>query len=79
MINFARNNLDQASSPYLKAHQKNPIHWQQWNTETLEYAKMNEKLPLNTFQLQGQSFQHCHRNECRGFKREEDMLNDLKT
>ncbi len=44
MINFERNNLDKASSPYLQQHKDNPIHWQEWNKEVLEYAKKNNKL-----------------------------------
>lgn len=42
--NFKRNNLDTASSPYLSQHKDDPIYWQQWNEETLEYARKNNKL-----------------------------------
>jgi len=44
MIDFHRNNLDKASSPYLQQHKDNPIHWQEWNEKTLAYAKKENKL-----------------------------------
>ncbi|MGD9940933.1 MAG: thioredoxin domain-containing protein [Clostridia bacterium] len=36
--NFSRNNLDTADSPYLRQHQDNPVWWQQWSAEVLDYA-----------------------------------------
>lgn len=44
MLNFHRNNLDKATSPYLQQHKDNPIHWQEWSKETVEYAKSNNKI-----------------------------------
>ena len=44
MTIFTKNNLDQSSSPYLKQHKDNPINWQEWNKETLDYAKTQNKL-----------------------------------
>ncbi|MDA2936167.1 thioredoxin domain-containing protein [Patescibacteria group bacterium AH-259-L05] len=44
MPNFKRNNLDSAVSPYLRQHKDNPIHWQEWDKETLDYAKKTNKL-----------------------------------
>ncbi|MBI2042058.1 MAG: thioredoxin domain-containing protein [Candidatus Nealsonbacteria bacterium] len=41
MTNFQQNNLDRSSSPYLQQHKDNPVHWQEWNEETLRYAKEN--------------------------------------
>lgn len=46
MINFHKNNLDYATSPYLQQHKDNPIHWQEWSPEVLEHAKNNHKLML---------------------------------
>ena len=43
-IDFQRNNLDRAMSPYLRQHKENPIHWQEWNQETLDYAREQGKL-----------------------------------
>jgi len=44
MIDFKRNNLDLGASPYLHQHKDNPINWQEWKEEVLEYAKDNNKL-----------------------------------
>src|SRR3989344_6835398 len=44
MTNFQRNNLDNSTSPYLQQHKDNPIFWQEWSNETIEYAKKNNKL-----------------------------------
>ncbi|MBI2151599.1 thioredoxin domain-containing protein [Candidatus Woesearchaeota archaeon] len=44
MLNFQRNNLDNSTSPYLQQHKDNPIYWQEWNEETLDYAKNNHKI-----------------------------------
>ena len=44
MTNFIKNNLGQSSSPYLQQHKDNPINWQEWNKETLDYAKNKNKL-----------------------------------
>jgi len=43
MIDFNRNNLDLGPSPYLHQHKENPIHWQEWKMEVLEYARLNNK------------------------------------
>ena len=43
-MDFKRNNLDKANSPYLKQHKDNPIHWQEWKKEVLEYAKKEKKI-----------------------------------
>ena len=37
--NILSNNL----SPYLKQHKDNPVNWQIWSSETLNYAKKNSK------------------------------------
>jgi uncharacterized protein YyaL (SSP411 family) len=38
-IDFARNNLDRETSPYLLQHRDNPVHWQPWAPEVLAHAK----------------------------------------
>ena len=40
---FTKNNLDKANSPYLRQHQNNPIHWQEWHKEVLTYAQKGDK------------------------------------
>ncbi len=46
MVDFNRNNLDKSSSPYLQQHKDNPINWQEWSKEVLDYAKKNKKIIL---------------------------------
>ncbi len=38
-----KNILSNDSSPYLKQHKNNPVHWQTWSEETLNFAKKNSK------------------------------------
>ncbi len=38
-----KNNLSNDLSPYLKQHKDNPVNWQIWSKETLDYAKQNKK------------------------------------
>lgn len=38
MIDLDRNNLDRSASPYLRQHQDNPVHWQEWSRELLDEA-----------------------------------------
>ena len=38
-----KNILSQDLSPYLRQHKDNPVHWQIWSKETLEFAKQNKK------------------------------------
>ena len=43
MIEIKKNNLSENLSPYLKQHKNNPVTWQIWSKQTLEYAKKNKK------------------------------------
>jgi len=52
---WQRNNLDKASSPYLRQHAGNPIWWQEWNRETLCHAVAENK-PL----LVSVGYATCH-------------------
>ena len=44
MSNFNQNNLAYSLSPYLQQHKNNPVHWQEWNEETLNFAQESSKL-----------------------------------
>jgi hypothetical protein len=58
MQQMHRNNLDRARSPYLRQHQDNPVHWQEWNREVLDFARREDR-PL--FVSVGYSTCHwCH-------------------
>ena len=60
------NNLDKESSPYLKQHQNNPVHWQPWNKEVLAAAKERGKLLIVSI---GYSSCHwCHVMEHESFE-----------
>ena len=37
------NVLSNDLSPYLKQHKDNPVNWQIWSKETLEFSKQNKK------------------------------------
>jgi uncharacterized protein YyaL (SSP411 family) len=43
MIDISKNNLVNDPSPYLQQHKNNPVHWQTWSSETIEFAKKNSK------------------------------------
>ena len=43
MIQINKNNLSKNLSPYLKQHEDNPVHWQTWSKNSLEFAKQNKK------------------------------------
>ena len=43
MIDISKNNLVNDPSPYLQQHKNNPVHWQIWSSETIEFAKKNSK------------------------------------
>src|SRR5919108_2463481 len=38
-----RNNLDRETSPYLRQHKDNPVHWQPWGADALTAAKRDNK------------------------------------
>ena len=43
MVQINKNILSNDLSPYLKQHKDNPVNWQIWTKETLEFAKQNKK------------------------------------
>jgi len=43
-MDFSRNNLDTARSPYLRQHKDNPIWWQEWSEQTLAHARTVNKI-----------------------------------
>ena len=42
-MDLATNNLGSETSPYLRQHADNPVHWQPWSTEVLAAAKAANK------------------------------------
>lgn len=56
---FQQNNLLSSHSPYLRQHAEQPIHWQSWSDDTLNYARQQNKPILLSI---GYSACHwCHR------------------
>ena len=43
MIKIDENVLSNDLSPYLKQHKDNPVNWQIWSRETLDFSKKNKK------------------------------------
>ena len=43
MIKINENVLSKDLSPYLKQHKDNPVNWQTWSKEILEFSKKNKK------------------------------------
>ncbi len=43
MIKIHENILSEDLSPYLRQHKDNPVNWQIWSKETLEFSKQNKK------------------------------------
>jgi uncharacterized protein YyaL (SSP411 family) len=41
---YRRNNLDKSSSPYLLQHTDNPVWWQEWSDDLINYALSTKKL-----------------------------------
>ncbi len=40
------NTLASATSPYLRQHADNPVHWQQWTAEALAVAEAEVRSPI---------------------------------
>ena len=45
MLETNKNNLSEDSSPYLQQHKKNPVNWQVWSQDVLDFAK-KKKIPI---------------------------------
>jgi uncharacterized protein YyaL (SSP411 family) len=72
---MSRNRLASASSPYLRQHKDNPVHWRPWDAEALDEAAAQDK-PI--FLSVGYSSCHwCHVMEHEVFENAEiaDLLN----
>jgi uncharacterized protein YyaL (SSP411 family) len=72
-----RNRLGEETSPYLKQHAENPVHWQAWSDEALEEARKSGKAILLSV---GYSACHwCHVMAHESFEDEATarLMNDL--
>jgi uncharacterized protein YyaL (SSP411 family) len=60
------NKLQQETSPYLRQHAHNPVHWMPWGEEALDKAKQENKLIIVSI---GYSACHwCHVMERESFE-----------
>ena len=55
MLKTNKNNLSEDPSPYLQQHKKNPVNWQMWSKEALNFAK-KKKIPI----LLSIGYASCH-------------------
>ena len=55
MLKLNKNNLSKDPSPYLQQHKKNPVNWQVWSKEVLDFAK-EKKIPI----LLSVGYSSCH-------------------
>ena len=73
---FRTNRLGEETSPYLLQHKDNPVHWQPWGQDVLDYAKTQDKPILLSI---GYAACHwCHVMEHESFENPEiaDLMNE---
>ena len=61
---FERNRLDEASSPYLRQHADNPVHWQSWDETTLAHARGTDTPVLLSIGYSACHWCHVMAHEC---------------
>ena len=75
MIDISKNNLVNDPSPYLQRHKNNPVHWQIWSSETIEFAKKNSKPILLSIGYASCHWCHVMAHESFEDKDTADMMN----
>ena len=63
---FARNRLEDASSPYLRQHADNPVHWQPWDDAILAHARDTDTPILLSIGYSACHWCHVMAHECFG-------------
>ncbi len=59
-----KNNLSKSTSPYLLQHKDNPVHWREWDEETLKLAKNQNKCLLISIGYSACHWCHVMAHEC---------------
>ncbi len=77
MIKIDKNVLCEDSSPYLKQHKNNPVHWQRWSKDCLEFAKNNKKPILLSIGYASCHWCHVMAHESFEDKETAKIMNDL--
>ena len=75
MIDISKNNLVNDPSPYLQQHKNNPVHWQIWSPETIEFAKKNSKPILLSIGYSSCHWCHVMAHESFEDKSTADLMN----
>ena len=75
MIDISKNNLVNDPSPYLQQHKNNPVHWQIWSSETIEFAKKNSKPILLSIGYSSCHWCHVMAHESFEDKSTADLMN----
>ncbi len=75
MIDVSKNNLINDPSQYLQQHKNNPVHWQTWSTNTLEFAKKHSKPILLSIGYASCHWCHVMAHESFEDKETADLMN----
>ena len=76
MIQINKNILNEDHSPYLKQHKDNPVNWQIWSQETLEFAKKSKKPILLSIGYASCHWCHVMAHESFEDKETADIMNE---
>ncbi|MBD3296219.1 MAG: DUF255 domain-containing protein [Candidatus Omnitrophica bacterium] len=74
-MKYDRNNLDKATSPYLRQHMDNPVWWQEWNRDVLEYSRENNRILFVSVGYATCHWCHVMAREAFSDKRTADYIN----
>ncbi|MFL2875698.1 MAG: thioredoxin domain-containing protein [Candidatus Pelagibacter sp.] len=77
MIKINENVLSNDLSPYLKQHKDNPVNWQIWSKETLEFSRKNKKPILLSIGYASCHWCHVMAHESFEDTQTADLMNEL--
>ena len=77
MMKIDKNVLSEDLSPYLKQHKNNPVNWQRWSKQCLEFAKNNKKPILLSIGYASCHWCHVMAHESFEDKETAKIMNDL--
>ncbi len=72
-----KNTLIEDPSPYLQQHKNNPVHWQTWNKESLNQAKIQKKPILLSVGYSSCHWCHVMAHESFEDRKTADIMNEL--
>ena len=77
MIEINKNALNNDLSPYLKQHKNNPVNWQTWSKEILDFAKKKSKPILLSIGYASCHWCHVMAHESFEDKETAKLMNEL--